>query len=366
MPEMNHSLLCVDDEPDNVDALERLFRKKYKVFKATSGADALKILEKENISLIISDQRMPHMTGVEFLEKSIDLQPDAVRILLTGYTDIESVISAINSGQIYRYVTKPWDPVDLTNAADKALERLELSYELKEKNAALQKALSELQTLDRSKNEFMILINHELKTPLTVILSYLELLKESSPTEDQAKYLNRIEGASQRLQKLIQDSLELVSAETGTLKKTTSPFLIDEALTKVIDEFKPKAKAKGQSFKLKLTPLVVHSDAKLISDVSRRLIENAIQFGNKDSNIRIRIQSIGKKARVEIENDGPTLKPEVIEQILKPFNLNEDALHHSKGSGLGLSVSRAVLKHLGSDLELQSEDDQVLVSFELE
>ncbi len=363
---MNHNLLCVDDEPDNVDALERLFRKKYKVFKATSGADALKILKKENISLIISDQRMPQMTGVEFLEKSIEIQPDAVRILLTGYTDIESVISAINSGQIYRYVTKPWDPVDLTNAADKALERLELSVELKEKNIALQKALAELQTLDRSKNEFMILINHELKTPLTVILSYLELLKESSPTDEQIKYLSRIEGGAERLQKLIQDSLELVSAETGTLKKTSSPFLIDEVLKKVVSDFKTKAKDKGQSFKLKMSPLVVHSDPQLVENVAKRLIENALQFGNKDSEILITTQTVDTKTLVEITNEGPTLKPNVIEQILKPFNLNENALHHSKGTGLGLSVSRAILKHLGSELRLTSESDQVTVAFVLD
>ena len=107
---MKHTILCVDDETDNVDALERLFRRKYNVLKATSGAAALKIMEDEKVSLIVTDQRMPGMTGVEFLAKSMKLQADPVRILLTGYTDIESVISAINSGQIYRYVTKPWDP----------------------------------------------------------------------------------------------------------------------------------------------------------------------------------------------------------------------------------------------------------------
>jgi len=360
---MNHNLLCVDDEPDNVDALERLFRKKYKVFKATSGEEALKILEKEPVSLIISDQRMPHMTGVEFLEKSIDLQPDAVRILLTGYTDIDSVISAVNSGQIYRYVTKPWDPVDLSNAADKAVERLELSFELKEKNVALQRALKELQTLDRSKNEFMILINHELKTPLTVIASYLELLKESSPTAEQAKYLGRIYEASERLQKLTNDSLELVSAETGTLKKTRTPFLIDEVLIRVANEFQSRAEAKGQKFKMKVSPLVVHSDAHLISGVLRRLIENAVQFGDKDSTLLVQTETQEVKTRISITNNGKTLAPEVIDRILKPFSLNEEALHHSKGTGLGLSVSQAVLKHLESSLDIRSADDTITVSF---
>ncbi|HAG92341.1 MAG TPA: hybrid sensor histidine kinase/response regulator [Bdellovibrionales bacterium] len=362
---MKHNLLCVDDEPDNVDALERLFRKKYKVFKATSGASALEILEKENISLIISDQRMPQMTGVEFLAKSIEIQPDAIRILLTGYTDLDSVIAAINSGQIYRYVTKPWDPVDLTNAVDKALERLELSIELKEKNAALHKALAELQTLDRSKDEFMILINHELKTPLTVILSYLELLKESSPTEEQAKYLKRVGEASERLQKLIQDSLELVSADTGTLKKNITPFLIDEAIEQILISFSEALNKKGMKIKKDLSPLVVRSDSKLISGVLQRLIENAIQFGNPDSTLLISAKTRETETVVKIVNEGPDLSAEVIDRIMKPFNLNENALHHSKGSGLGLSVSQAILKNLGSELNLTSDRGKVEVSFVL-
>jgi two-component system, sensor histidine kinase and response regulator len=174
---MKHSILVVDDEVDNVDALERLFRRKYNVLKATSGKEALQVLSANKVSLIVTDQRMPNMTGVEFLAESMDSHPDSIRILLTGYTDIDSVISAINSGQIYRYVTKPWDPVDLANTVDKALERYELSAELKDKNAALEIALRELRSLDEAKSNFMILINHELKTPHTAMISFLDLLK---------------------------------------------------------------------------------------------------------------------------------------------------------------------------------------------
>lgn len=89
---MKHLILCVDDESDNVDALERLFRKRYEVLKATSGAEALQLLKTQSPSLIISDQRMPGMTGVEFLARSMKTHPETMRILLTGYTDIESVI----------------------------------------------------------------------------------------------------------------------------------------------------------------------------------------------------------------------------------------------------------------------------------
>src|ERR1700748_2470560 len=99
---MKHTILCVDDEVDNVDALERLFRKRYNILKATSGAQGLELLKEHQPSLIISDQRMPNMTGVDFLAKSMRLYPDTMRILLTGYTDIDSVIDSINSGQVYR------------------------------------------------------------------------------------------------------------------------------------------------------------------------------------------------------------------------------------------------------------------------
>ena len=112
-----HTILCVDDEIDNVEALERLFRKKYKVLKATSGKAALELLAQnpDEISVILTDQRMPMMTGAEMLEKTIETAPRATRLLLTGYTDLESVIEAVNKGQIHRYLTKPWDPIDLGN-----------------------------------------------------------------------------------------------------------------------------------------------------------------------------------------------------------------------------------------------------------
>src|SRR5690606_21309364 len=162
---MKHTVLCIDDEKDNVEALERLFRKKYRVLTATSGPEALSLLAENDITVIISDQRMPDMTGVELLTESLKTHPDAIRILLTGYTDIDSVISAINSGQIYRYVTKPWDSVDLENAVRRAVERYELHRTIAEQNDQLKVANAELRTLDQAKSHFMYLVNHELKTP---------------------------------------------------------------------------------------------------------------------------------------------------------------------------------------------------------
>ena len=110
-------MLVVDDEPDNLDLLYRTFRRDYKVLKAESGTRALELLREEGeVAVIISDQRMPEMKGTEFLSRTVPDFPNTVRIILTGFTDIEDLVDAINSGQVYKYITKPWDPNELKNA----------------------------------------------------------------------------------------------------------------------------------------------------------------------------------------------------------------------------------------------------------
>lgn len=363
---MKHTILCVDDEADNVDALERLFRKKYHVLKATSGAAALKMMRDSHVSLIVTDQRMPNMTGVEFLAQSMKTQPDAIRILLTGFTDIDSVISAVNSGQIYRYVTKPWDPHDLVNTVDKAIEKYELSAELKEKNAALELALKELRTLDEAKSNFMILINHELKTPLTVMISFLGLLQETELDEEQRKFVARIVQSTERLQALINDSLELVSAETGTLPIKMTGIDLKKIVSEVSAQFESSLDKKGMSVELDIKSADVRSDAKALKSILTRLMDNAVKFGVDKSAIEVQARpGDDGKIQVSLVNEGKALKPDVIAKIIKPFSLDENIMHHSKGTGLGLSVVQALLHRLGSQLRIESPKGKFAVTFQL-
>lgn len=129
-------MLVVDDEPDNLDLLYRTFRREFRVFKAESGIKALEILANEGeVAVIISDQRMPEMKGTEFLSKTLPQFPNTVRIILTGFTDIEDLVDAINSGQVYKYITKPWDPNELKVVVQRAAETYEL---LKQRTEELQ------------------------------------------------------------------------------------------------------------------------------------------------------------------------------------------------------------------------------------
>lgn len=142
-----HKILIVDDEVANLRLLNRVLGKEYDVLEATGGQAGLELLKTNEISLIITDQRMPAMTGVQLLEQSLPVRPDAIKILLTGYTDVQALIDAINAGHVYKYIPKPWDADELKLTVKRALE----SYELKLQNdwliKELKAAMAELEHL---------------------------------------------------------------------------------------------------------------------------------------------------------------------------------------------------------------------------
>ncbi len=134
-------MLVVDDEPDNLDLLYRTFRREFQVLKAESGVHALEVLAAEGeVAVIISDQRMPEMKGTEFLSRTVPQFPDTMRIILTGFTDVEDLVEAINSGQVYKYITKPWNPDELKAVVQRAAETYEL---LKQRTEELQRSQSQ-------------------------------------------------------------------------------------------------------------------------------------------------------------------------------------------------------------------------------
>ncbi|MCW5922425.1 MAG: response regulator [Saprospiraceae bacterium] len=156
--ETHHIILCVDDEEDNLLVFRSFFRKYYTVLTAQSGEEALELLKKQPVDLIVSDQRMPRMTGVELFERIRDEHPDVVRIILTGYSDIQAVIDAINKGKVYHFATKPWDTDELKNILDRALE----AYTLRQLNRRLVEENMELSLRTERQEKANILSQFEL------------------------------------------------------------------------------------------------------------------------------------------------------------------------------------------------------------
>lgn len=356
-------LLCLDDEVDNLDALERIFRRKYNVLKASTPEQAFDILDQTpSLSVIISDQRMPLITGVEFLEKSIVSHPEAVRILLTGYTDIESVIDAVNKGQIYRYLTKPWDPVDLINTVDQAYEKYLLKNELKEKNKALEKALFDLKQLDQAKNQFMILINHELKTPLTTIISFASLMKETLLSDEQKLFTDRILRSSEKLKRIIDDVLLIVKGEIGMIQVKSDVIKPDWLLKELPAEITQSTNSKNQTIRLVSELESLDLDPQLTKTAFFRALHNATKFGLAGQDILIQISryEVGR-FKISVENKGPQISPQAIEKIMKPFLLDENIMNHSVGMGLGLTICQSLMKVQNGELHVVNIPDGVKV-----
>src|SRR5215217_7870764 len=169
-----HTILVVDDEPDVVKSVKDLLRLDYNVLGATTPEAGMKLLEENAVDVVMTDQRMPETTGVEFLRHIKGPHPEATRLLFTGYADIKAVIDAINQGNVFRYITKPWDTDELqtilrqaTERYDLLIERKRLLDELQEKNRQLEAANVGLRQANELKDAFIKVASHELRTPLT-------------------------------------------------------------------------------------------------------------------------------------------------------------------------------------------------------
>jgi two-component system response regulator HupR/HoxA len=147
----SHGILIVDDEPAILESLELTLGADYRVFTVSSGEEGLAVLERERIALIITDQVLPSMSGVEFLERAIERSPDAIRMMLTGYADIGSLTRAVNEGRIYRYIAKPWEPDEVRLNVKRALE----AHALATRNVELAAALADANARLRAENVYL-------------------------------------------------------------------------------------------------------------------------------------------------------------------------------------------------------------------
>jgi signal transduction histidine kinase/class 3 adenylate cyclase/ActR/RegA family two-component response regulator len=168
-------ILVVDDEPDNLDLLYRTFHREFKVMKAESGPAALELLEREGeVAVIISDQRMPLMSGTEFLSLTATQYPDTIRIILTGYTDVGDLVEAINSGKVFKYVTKPWDDEELKVVVRQAVDTHNV---LKARTQELQRTLRQESLLNAVTNTIRSALSYQeiLQTIVETVGQMLEV-----------------------------------------------------------------------------------------------------------------------------------------------------------------------------------------------
>ena len=205
----NHrqTLLVVDDEVANLQKLRRTFLGEYRVHEATGGREALEILKDHPVNAIITDQRMHGMSGVELLKRTLKVQPDAVRIILTGYTEVEDLMDAINEGHVHRYITKPWDPFTLQQSVKQEIRHRELKQENSRLASQLKKANQQLQRENRQLQQEV----ERLQRPAS------EFIFESSEMKQLLELVDRVVETD--------STTVLIQGETGTGKELMARYI---------------------------------------------------------------------------------------------------------------------------------------------
>ena len=214
-------VLAVDDEIENLNAIERVLSRdsEFKIIKAVDPESALKIIQNEPVNMILTDQRMPGMTGIDLLNRSMEYAPDAIRMIVTAYTETKEILDAINLGHVYGYITKPWKPEELRSTLYQAkrycslvTQNRSLTDELTLKTEILEQQNEELRQFSDLKNRFMVVASHELRTPVTIITGSLELLMSQSENLNvsQKKILQNALNGTFRLNEIIQTFFETI------------------------------------------------------------------------------------------------------------------------------------------------------------
>jgi signal transduction histidine kinase len=365
-----HTLLVVDDEPDVVKSVQDLLRMKYRVLGATSARQAMDLMAQEEIHLVMSDQRMPEMTGVDFLCKVRGDYPEAIRLLFTGYADIRAVIEAINQGNVYRYITKPWDPDELETVIDEAADRYDLIVErkkllamLQQQNQDLEKANAELKRSNELKQAFIQVASHELRTPLTILLGVSHLAVESGE-EHVRPLLGRIEQAGHRLGRLVDQIITMLVAGKFETTLERKPTDIAVLVKQAADDVRPFVALRHQELSVDAAGAgEANVEPDQIRDVINHLLLNAIKFTPDGGRISVGAAANGENLELKVSDNGAGIDPAATQRLFEPFFTGFDVSRHSsgqfeygrKGLGLGLSVVKAFVDMHGGKIKFETQ-----------
>ncbi|MCP5494294.1 MAG: SpoIIE family protein phosphatase [Leptospiraceae bacterium] len=275
--EKKHKVLIVDDEEPNLRVLRKMLEKDYEILEATNGKEALDLIHgipTPNIHLIICDQRMPVLTGVEFLEKSIAIIPNAIRIILTGYTDIDSILQAINNAQIYKFIAKPFNPDDLKLTVRRAIE----NYELQAQNIRL---IEELKTsIADLREEITKRERLEIEKKLQE-----EILNQQTKIANQAKELENLNLVLQANNQKLNETLRLIKLDLNFAKKIQVKLLPESLLEidglNICSVYVPMEEVGGDIFDI----------VRLDNGIVRIMIADAIGHGVQAALITMLIKS---------------------------------------------------------------------------
>lgn len=373
------NLLLVDDEIEITRTLQRFFRKNYTVYVAGGANEAFNIVNSNNINVIISDQRMPGMTGVEFLANIRKEYPDIIRLLLTGYTDINSVISAINEGNIYRYITKPWNYDELNAVVGAAFEKHSLIRKnkilmdyLRNTNQILEnkveertKELSEMNRqlieINNEKNRFLGIAAHDLRNPIGTALSFTDLLLQDFDAinnSDKKQYLRLILGRCEFSLKLLNELLDISKIEAGKIELDLQIYDYKGFISEVVHLNQSLANQKKTKLTIewKAGNIALKFDWDKIEQVLNNLINNAVKYSPPGKEVVIKVENEGEFLKTIVCDQGHGIPEEEVSLLFRPFQkASPKPTGGESSTGLGLAIVKKIVEVHNGKVSVESK-----------
>jgi len=362
-----HTVLAVDDEPANQRAMRRALADDWRVLTAGSGAEALAVMATEPVALVVTDHRMPGMTGAAFLAETIARHPAVIRIVLTGFAETEVLLDAINRGHVYHVLCKPWEAQALRQLVRRGIERWEAAAERARLLEQVQAARRRAERAAEQKTRLLALAAHELGTPLHLLLNALALLREGGLPDGAAPWLDLAERAAEWLAR---GAAQLhTGARVGARALTVRPVPTDlhTLAAQVAAAVRVAARERRLTIVTEPGAVTASGDAHWLAQALTALLSNAVRATPDGGRITVTARRDGAWAELAVCDSGVGMTAAQLAEAFEPFSVaGGELLWHgsgrfafgARGLGLGLATVHGIATAHGGTVTIDSAPGQ--------
>lgn len=358
----SYPILYVDDEDLALQSFKLQFSNDFTIYTASNSDEAHQILNTEEIAVIITDQRMPKVTGVELLKQVMSTHPDVVRVLLTAYTDLDVVIQAINDGNVYRYLSKPYNEDEVRGTIRQAIQHY---YLVKERERLYAEKVETMRKIARANRLSAMGIMaagmaHEINNPLVAISTFLQMLphKYAEPSKDTEYWEELYKVAVREVERIRLLVHQLLSYSKTAQSEKFEPTSLNEILQEMVVFIENEAKKKGVHIKREFSPNLPAGmmDRNRMKQVFLNIFLNAVQATGRGGTIIVASRHIiedveNQFLQITISDTGTGISEKNLEKLFTPFFTTKD----SEGSGLGLMTSHHIVDEHRGTIDVKSE-----------
>jgi signal transduction histidine kinase len=338
-------VLFVDDEEHNLASFRAAFRRDFVVETCINPEDAVSLVQENEFHVVVSDQRMPEMSGIDLFSHLHPSNPDQVKILCTAYADIQVLMDALNHGQVFRFISKPWNEDELRVAIIDAYDQHLTRVKLKKSNQELLAALDELE-------KFIYTVAHDLRAPLLSIEGLIDLARRMP--QQQAEFIDRIDQSIKRLDEQLVKMVQYYKASNKKLER--QEINLAEEIKLVLESLRYLDAGRSIQTDIEIHPdLIITTDKVKLQAILSNLISNAMKYVDY-SKPAPRIRVSGHKEEntlvLKVQDNGIGIAEENLSRV---FGLFFTEGSRAKGSGLGLYIVHESVIRLGGRIDIQSE-----------